>query len=105
MTGGASNYLKATGFGYGLPANAVIGGIYVQWDRKSLSAIGLMDNAVRIVKDDVVQSADDRPPTCGLAPSEPEQYGGPTDLCGRAVDCRGYQQLWLRRRTLGEVHH
>jgi hypothetical protein len=28
MTGGASQYLKATGFGFALPANAVVTGIY-----------------------------------------------------------------------------
>jgi hypothetical protein len=80
MTGGASQYAKATGFGFALPANAVVSGIYAQWERKSLSAAGLMDNAVRIVKNDVVQSADRSDKEVWQRDYEVKTYGGGSDL-------------------------
>ena len=81
--GGTSSYLKVTGFGYSLPANAVIGGIYVQWDRRISYSNTIVDNAVRIVKDGVVQSADRSATDFWPSPLfDAKQYGGATDLWG-----------------------
>jgi hypothetical protein len=83
MTGGASYYLKATNFGFNLPASATVEGIYVVWERKALSGVGLADNAIRIVKDSVVQTADrSRPDIWPNGAYVNVLYGGATDLWG-----------------------
>jgi hypothetical protein len=83
MTGGASYYLKATNFGFNLPASATVQGIYVVWERKALSGGGLADNAIRIVKDSVVQTADRSLPGTWLRDGYVRVlYGGATDLWG-----------------------
>jgi hypothetical protein len=83
MTSGeVSQYLKATGFGFALPANALVSGIYAQWERRSLSAVGLMDNAVRLVKDGVVQTEDRSENKVWQTKAEVSTYGGSNDLWG-----------------------
>jgi hypothetical protein len=83
MTGGASYYLKATNFRFNLPVSATVQGIYVAWERKALSGVGLADNATRIVKDSVVQTADrSRPDTWPSGAYVRVLYGGATDLWG-----------------------
>jgi cysteine-rich repeat protein len=52
-----TNYLKATGFGFGVPASAVIDGIEVDVERRS-AAGSVFDAAARIVKGGVVGATD-----------------------------------------------
>lgn len=86
MFGGVSQYLKATGFGFTVPNNAVIEGIQVDLDRAGIST---WDHAARIVKAGSVGLTDRS--YLGGYPDGPwpvstavAQYGGPNDLWGEA---------------------
>jgi len=72
-----TNYLKATNFGFNIPADATITGIVVQWEKRSSD---IEDAAVRIVKNDVIGNTDK---SIGAWPSEGYvSHGGLTDLWG-----------------------
>lgn len=89
-----THYLKATNFGFSLPAGAVVKGILAEVERKSSDPTNQMagDNRVRIVKGGTIQSTqdkadkDDLPPSGGSdnwpAADAVKSYGGATDLWG-----------------------
>jgi hypothetical protein len=91
MTGGASNWLKATGFGFQIPPDATIHGVYVEWERSALSGgttDGLVDNAVRLVVGGTIGTTDRaKPDVWWRAVGGVDRkvlYGGATDLWGEA---------------------
>jgi hypothetical protein len=58
--GQATNYIKATNFGFSIPDGATIDGIVVEWEKllDSSSSNALIDHAVRIVKGGTIGSTD-----------------------------------------------
>ncbi len=84
----ASNYLKATGFGFAIPSDAAIDGIQVEVERKDTN-IGhngyvVRDNAVRLVKAGVVGSTDRSSASDWPLSDTYASYGGSTDQWGES---------------------
>jgi len=79
----SSNYLKATGFGFALPANAVVLGIVVEVER--YASQGGKDTSVKLVKNGVI-SGNDKADTVTAWPVADayKSYGGVSDLWGLA---------------------
>ena len=50
ISSATSNYLKATGFQFGIPTNATIDGIVVETEHKKVGLGNIADNSVKIVK-------------------------------------------------------
>src|SRR4051812_31719459 len=53
-----THYLKASNFGFTIPAGATILGILVEIERSATSSLALKDDRVRLVKGGVIQSTD-----------------------------------------------
>ena len=91
-SGAPTQYLKATGFGFSIPASAVIRGIEVAVERNSAFA-NAHDNAVRIVKGGAIGTADRSiAPPWTMPPDAVTTYGGASDLWGEswtAADING----------------
>ena len=81
--GQITHYLKATDFGYSIPAGATIDGIQVDVERKeSGSSLRISDNSVRLVKNGTI-SGDDKSTGTNWPNSDAyKSYGGPADLWG-----------------------
>lgn len=79
--GSTTHYLKATGFGFAIPANAVINGISMAVEKRSIAARPI-DNAVRIVKGGVIGSADRSDPFAWPTVDTVVSYGSSSDLWG-----------------------
>jgi len=79
-----SNYLVATGFGFSIPADAIISGIKVEWEKKSSStSTNNKDNAIRIVKNGTIGTTDKSSTTAWSNLNDVYvTYGGNTDLWG-----------------------
>jgi hypothetical protein len=79
----ATNYLKATNFGFSIPDEATITGIKVEWQRNSRFATATtIDNAIRIVKDGTIGSEDKSSATSWPSSLTYAEYGGEGDLWG-----------------------
>lgn len=76
-----SQYLKATSFGFSIPAPAEITGIEVTVERRSLGGT-VVDAAVRIVKGGVVGASDRSAGGFWPMADTPITYGGASDLWG-----------------------
>ena len=85
--GSISHYLKATSFGFAIPAGATIDGIVVEIEkREQESADDVKDSKVRIIKSDGTIGTTDRADTAtewGTSDAY-ATYGGTTDLWGEA---------------------
>lgn len=84
---GVSQAIKATGFGFAIPADAQIDGITVEWETSEngdAAAGGIKDNAVRIVKAGTIGATDLSNTTFWVAPASEAfvTYGGATNLWG-----------------------
>jgi hypothetical protein len=79
--GTPSQYLKATDFGFSLPAVAAVRGILVQIEKRSLGG-SVVDARVRIVKNGVVGSAERADAAAWPLSDTVVDYGGETDLWG-----------------------
>lgn len=79
--GTPTQYLKATDFGFSLPAVAAVKGILVQIEKRSLGG-SVSDARVRIVKNGVVGSAERADAAAWPASDTVVSYGGATDLWG-----------------------
>jgi hypothetical protein len=77
-----THYLKATGFGFSIPAGAIIKGIQVDVERNGGLGDKISDNSVRMVKNGTI-AGDDRKAD-GTWPSSDIYitYGGASDLWG-----------------------
>jgi cysteine-rich repeat protein len=79
-TGPTTHYLKATGFGFTIPAAAVIEGIEVDFERRGASAF---DARVRLVKGGAIGSTDrSLPGDWNTLVDVVVTYGGSSDLWG-----------------------
>jgi hypothetical protein len=79
--GTPTQYLKATDFGFSLPAVAAVKGVLVQVEKRSLGA-SVFDARVRIVKNGVVGSAERADGAAWPVSDTVVDYGGETDLWG-----------------------
>jgi len=80
---GPSHYLKATNFGFAIPANDVIDGIKVEFEKAhNLQNSVLLDNAVRIVKGGNIGSTDKSLGSFWPNGDTYVSHGGSTDLWG-----------------------
>jgi hypothetical protein len=77
-----TNYLKATNFGFTIPAGMTITGIKVEIERKAFGPV--VDNRVRLVKAGVVQSTDKASSTPWPSTDAYVAYGGDGDTWGDA---------------------
>lgn len=78
----SSHYLKATGFGFSIPAGATIQGIVVEVERKGTDALSAVDIAARLVKAGTVQATDRSTGTAFPATDAYATYGSSSDLWG-----------------------
>lgn len=76
-------YLKATGFGFTIPAGSTINGIVadVQREKGGISQ-GIKDNSVKIVKGDTIQGDEKKNATEWPTTDDYVSYGSSTDLWG-----------------------
>ena len=80
--GSPTQYLRATDFGFAIPATAVVHGIAVSIERHSLSG-AVADSRVRIVEGGFVGSAERALPGNWPTTDVIATYGGPSDLWGQ----------------------
>ena len=80
--GEISHYLKATNFGFAIPAGATINGIVVEIERKASNGTRITDNRVRIVKGGTVGSTDKASATFWPTSDTVASYGSSSDLWG-----------------------
>jgi hypothetical protein len=79
--GSPTHYLKATNFGFSIPAPAAILGIEVLVERKSTSGT-IADSRARIVKGGVIGTAERAQPGAWSTTESTVTYGTPSDLWG-----------------------
>ncbi len=79
---GNSHYLKATNFGFAIPAGATIDGILVEWDKSKMIGGTVVDARARIVKGGTVGSTDKASPDTWPDADAYASYGGAADLWG-----------------------
>jgi cysteine-rich repeat protein len=79
--GTPSQYLKATGFGFSIPAGAVIDGIVASIERRSAAGM-IQDSRVRIVKGGVIGAADRASGVLWPTVDTVMNYGSNADLWG-----------------------
>ena len=77
-----SHYLKATNFGFAIPAGATINGITVEVELSATQLNRVTDNAVRIVKGGTIGSTDKSSGTTWPTTEAYRTYGGAADLWG-----------------------
>jgi hypothetical protein len=80
-----THYLKATGFGFSIPAGAVINGIKVEWEKMDNTLSGTpatKDNASRIVKGGSIGSTDRSDSNIWSRTESFVSYGSSSDLWG-----------------------
>lgn len=82
MSGGFSNYLKATNYGFAIPAGSTINGIEVFVERKGSQADTVKDYRVRAVKGGATGSTDKASATYWPTSDGSATYGGAADLWG-----------------------
>ena len=82
-SGGVTNYLKATAFGFSIPSNASICGIEMKVERKTIVANTEVDNEIKLVKNNLVTGANRALPLLmwGINDSV-VTYGSNSDLWG-----------------------
>jgi hypothetical protein len=82
--GANSDYLQATGYGFSIPSDAIITGIQVTINRFGALSIGIgcRDNAVYLVKNNVIQTTANNKATTTTWPSSfgTATYGSSSDL-------------------------
>ena len=77
------NYLKATNFGFAIPADATINGILVEFEKDQDAQMNsIYDNAVRIVKGGVIGSTDRKLASQWPTSDTYVSYGSNSDLWG-----------------------
>lgn len=82
---GISHYIKATGFGFSIPQDAQIDGVVVEWEKSDSLDAGAgetRDNAVRIVKSDVIGATDKSNTNNWTTTDTFVSHGASTDLWG-----------------------
>jgi hypothetical protein len=77
-----SHYLKATGFGFAIPAGSTINGITASIEKKASTGKRIQDYRVRIIKGGVIGSTDKADTTQWGTSDTSTIYGGVADLWG-----------------------
>lgn len=79
---GTSKFLKITNFGFSIPSNATIDGIVVEFEKAKNASSTASDNAIRIIKNDIIGTTDKS--VIGEWPTTDTyvSYGGISDLWG-----------------------
>lgn len=80
--GAASNYIKATNFGFAIPNGSTINGIVVEFEKKTDQGNNTNDNAVRIVKGGSIGSTDKSSALAWANNDAYTSYGSSSDLWG-----------------------
>lgn len=82
-----THYLKATNFGFSIPAGATIDGVVVEWERKDadLGGANAKDNAIRIVKGGTIGATDKSSASTWPASDAYASYGSSSDLWGETL--------------------
>lgn len=80
--GSTTHYLKATGFGFAIPVGAVINGIRLTVEKRSIAARPV-DNAIRIVKGGVIGATDRSDAAAWPTTDTVVTYGSSSDLWGQ----------------------
>jgi hypothetical protein len=81
-SGDVTVYLKATNFGFSIPAGVIIDGISVNVERKASDA-NFFDNAIRIVKNGTVGTVNKSSVNAWPTSDGTVTYGGSSDLWGQ----------------------
>lgn len=83
--GQTSQYLKATGFNFTIPLDAMITGITVEVERSATALSALSDSSVRLVQGGVISG--DNKAAAGTWPTTDtyQTYGSATDLWGLSL--------------------
>lgn len=79
---GTSHYLKATNFGFSIPAGSTINGITVEIERKASGLATITDSRVRLVKGGTIQTTDKASGSNWPESDTYASYGGAADLWG-----------------------
>lgn len=77
----SSNYLKATGFGFSVPSNAVIDGVQVEWKLKGIDSTAIVQRVALVVSGSVSGTAK-TPGTSLTTTLTWYAYGGSSDVWG-----------------------
>lgn len=77
-----SHYLKATNFGFTIPAGSTINGIIVDVEKKTGAASGAVDNSVKIVKGGLISGDEKADLTAWNRSDTYFSYGSASDLWG-----------------------
>lgn len=84
LLGQVSHYLKATGFTFLIPADALIDGIIVEVERSATLALALQDSSVKLVKGGIIGGTDKAALGNWPASDAYASYGSPSDLWGQS---------------------
>lgn len=80
-----SHFLSATNFSFSIPSGAIINGILVEIERKSVGAVGAtIDNSVKIIKGGTPSGTDFAGETWNTGTDRVDSYGGASELWGLA---------------------
>jgi len=82
LLGQQSQYIKASGFLFGIPKDAAIEGILVEWERSGSILSASADAACRLVKAGTPVGADRSAGGTWPTTDAFQSYGGPSDLWG-----------------------
>ena len=80
-TTASSNYLKATNFGFTLPAGAIINGIKLEIEKQAVS-LDVLDNRIRLVKGGVIGTVDRNNGSAWPGTDTYVTHGSSSDLWG-----------------------
>lgn len=79
-----SHYLKATNFGFSIPAGSTIDGVVVEWERKANTG-GAVDNSVKLVKAGSVTGSDKSTGAWWSTTESFVSFGASNDLWGATL--------------------
>lgn len=81
-----THYLKATNFGFAIPAGSTIDGILVEFERAGGGMGGVNDSAIKIVKGGIIKSTNRSTGASWNTPDYNIDFGSSSDLWGETWD-------------------
>lgn len=85
LLGQVSHYLKVTGFGFTVPADATITGILVEIERSATVSVSITDSSVKLVKGGTIGGTDKATGTNWPTSDAYASYGADGDLWGQTL--------------------
>jgi hypothetical protein len=82
LLGQVTHYLKVTNFGFTIPSDATIDGVFAEIQRNATVSIAMTDNSVKLVKGGSISGSEKARSTQWPTASAYQTYGGATDLWG-----------------------